>query len=74
MRVVADRERCLGAGQCVLHAPKVFDQSDEDGTVVLATDTPPEDQYEAVRLAADMCPNMVLSIEEDEPAAEDRST
>ncbi|WP_026416186.1 ferredoxin [Actinomadura oligospora] len=65
MRVVADHDLCLGAGQCVLHAPEVFDQSDEDGTVVLLTETPPGEQVEKVRVAVRMCPNAVLSLEEE---------
>ncbi|MGZ4751071.1 MAG: ferredoxin [Oryzihumus sp.] len=35
MRVVIDRERCQGAGMCALTAPAVFDQSEEDGRVVV---------------------------------------
>lgn len=64
MRIVTDRDRCMGAGQCVLHAPEVFDQSDEDGIVLLRTDAPPADQHEAVRLAARMCPNQVITLHE----------
>jgi len=30
-----DRERCVGAGMCVLTAPKVFAQDEEDGRVRL---------------------------------------
>ncbi|MFF0087030.1 ferredoxin [Streptomyces canus] len=32
MRIDVDADRCVGAGQCVMAAPKVFDQND-DGTV-----------------------------------------
>jgi ferredoxin len=32
--------KCIGAGQCVLSAPAVFDQ-DDDGIVVLRDATPP---------------------------------
>ena len=38
VRIIADRNRCVGAGQCVLSAPDVFDQSDEDGRVVILPD------------------------------------
>ncbi|MGI5200623.1 ferredoxin [Spirillospora sp. CA-108201] len=64
VRIVADHDRCLGAGQCALFAPEVFDQSDEDGTVVLLTESPPEDLHEDVRRAARMCPNQVISLHE----------
>lgn len=35
VRILADRDRCIGAGQCVLSAPDVFDQSDDDGRVLI---------------------------------------
>lgn len=33
-RITVDRDRCIGAGQCVLAAPDVFTQ-DDDGLVEL---------------------------------------
>ncbi|GHF46412.1 ferredoxin [Streptomyces morookaense] len=33
-RITVDRDRCIGAGQCVLAAPEVFTQ-DDDGLVDL---------------------------------------
>lgn len=50
-----DRDRCVGAGMCVLTAPGVFDQDDEDGRVLLRTAEPPADPT-AARLAAGLCP------------------
>ncbi|EME53077.1 ferredoxin [Amycolatopsis decaplanina] len=35
MRLEVDRERCVGAGMCVLTAPEVFGQDEEDGRVRL---------------------------------------
>jgi ferredoxin len=35
MKVAVEQDRCVGSGQCVLLAPDVFDQRDEDGSVVL---------------------------------------
>ncbi|MDX3566844.1 ferredoxin, partial [Streptomyces scabiei] len=40
MKVRVDETRCCGAGSCVLIAPEVFDQRDEDGIVALLTPTP----------------------------------
>ncbi|MDX2860790.1 ferredoxin, partial [Streptomyces scabiei] len=37
MKVRVDETRCCGAGSCVLIAPEVFDQRDEDGIVALLT-------------------------------------
>jgi ferredoxin len=56
MKVTVDQEKCCAGGNCVVLAPDVFDQRDEDGVVVLLTDTPPADLHDAVREAADVCP------------------
>lgn len=62
-RVVADLDRCVGAGQCVLTDPTVFDQSDADGTVVVLRERPPDDETLArVRLAVRICPSQALSM------------
>ncbi len=63
MRIILDQEACIGAGQCVLAAPDVFDQRDEDGTAVLLTETPGEDQRAAVEDAAVRCPALAIRIE-----------
>jgi len=63
LRVIVDREKCCGAGQCVMLAPDVFDQEDE-GTVVLLEPTPPEPLHAACREAAAMCPGSAIRVEE----------
>ncbi|MEU6665887.1 ferredoxin [Streptomyces sp. NPDC046727] len=55
MRVTADRDRCVGSGQCALHSPEVFDQDDE-GLVVVLREEPAEDLREEVLQAVDLCP------------------
>jgi ferredoxin len=62
MRVVADHDRCIGAGNCSLMAPAVFDQDREDGTVVVLDETPPESELPAVQEAVDRCPAAVLQL------------
>lgn len=57
-----DRERCIGAGMCVLAAAGVFAQDDADGRVVALTTTPTTDQETAVREAADMCPAGAIAL------------
>ncbi|MEU9710932.1 ferredoxin [Streptomyces sp. NPDC047967] len=59
--VRAERGRCVGAGQCVLAAPAVFDQSDEDGLVVVLTEEPEANQVDAVRGAVWACPSGALT-------------
>ena len=64
MRVAVDVGRCRGAGLCALTAPDVFDQDEEDGTVVVLDDEPPPELYQAVRMAAQLCPNAVIRLVE----------
>ncbi|WP_020668226.1 ferredoxin [Amycolatopsis nigrescens] len=64
MRIVADTGRCVGAGQCVLTEPGVFDQSDDDGTVVLQTEEVAGGQLDKVREAVHICPSQALSLAE----------
>lgn len=62
MRITIDEDKCCGAGQCVLVAPEVFDQRDEDGVVVLLDETPPADQHAAATEAAAVCPAAAIAI------------
>ena len=52
MKVVLDQDKCIGSGQCVLSAPEVFDQRDEDGIAVLLEEEPAPDAESATREAA----------------------
>ncbi|GAA3544601.1 ferredoxin [Amycolatopsis ultiminotia] len=63
MKVVVDQSRCVGAGQCVLVAPEVFDQREDDGIVVLLEEEPPEDLHGRVREAAQLCPALAIELE-----------
>jgi ferredoxin len=65
MRLIADTERCVGAGQCVLTEPELFDQSDHDGTVILLHDTPEGPQLEKAREAVGICPAQALMLSEE---------
>jgi ferredoxin len=65
MRIVTDTGRCVGAGQCALTEPRVFDQSDEDGTVVLLTDQADGEVLDNVREAIDLCPSQALSLKDE---------
>ncbi|GAA3440676.1 ferredoxin [Planomonospora venezuelensis] len=60
--VTVDRESCCGAGQCVLAAPAVFAQSEEDGLVVLLDPNPPAELRDAVRRAQSYCPSRSVTV------------
>ncbi|MEX3099502.1 MULTISPECIES: ferredoxin [unclassified Streptomyces] len=64
MRVIADRGRCVGAAQCVLAAPAVFDQ-DEEGLVAPLTVEPAGAEGPAVRQAVHLCPSSAIRISEE---------
>jgi ferredoxin len=61
VQVLSDRGRCIGAGQCVLAAPEFFDQSEDDGKVLIvpAATLVPE---QAARAAVGLCPSRALSL------------
>ncbi|WP_329200207.1 MULTISPECIES: ferredoxin [unclassified Streptomyces] len=56
MHITIEHDACVGSGQCALAVPEVFDQDDEDGTVLLLDERPPHDLHEAVHEAAGLCP------------------
>ncbi|GGV82429.1 MULTISPECIES: ferredoxin [Streptomyces] len=64
MQITIDEAKCCGAGQCVLVAPEVFDQRDEDGIVVLLDASPDAAQHAAVREAATICPAAAIQVRE----------
>lgn len=61
MKIKADTTVCIGAGMCALTVPQVFDQSEEDGTVVLLVPDPPAELEAAVRRAVNLCPSGAIS-------------
>ncbi|QZT60621.1 ferredoxin [Mycolicibacterium austroafricanum] len=63
MRVSADRELCIQAGNCVMVAGEVFDQDDE-GIVVVLQDDVTGDAVEHAREAVKLCPASALLLED----------
>jgi ferredoxin len=64
MKLTADLGRCIGAGQCVLIEPDVFEQEPTDGTVRLRRDRLPAASSESVRQAVQLCPVKALRLKE----------
>ncbi|MGO1055483.1 ferredoxin [Crossiella sp. CA198] len=62
MKISVDQDRCCGAGTCVLLAPTVFDQREEDGIVLLLDQEPPADLHKIVREAATVCPAAAITL------------
>lgn len=65
MRITIERARCIAAGQCVLKSPEVFDQSEEDGIVILLNAHPSAELADSVRTAARLCPAEAIKVHED---------
>lgn len=63
LKVTVDQDKCCGAGQCVVLAPDVFDQREEDGIVVLLDPTPAEALHADVREAASVCPAAAITLD-----------
>jgi len=71
MHVSVDQNRCCSSGQCVAAVPAVFDQDEDDGTVLLLQPSPPANLHTAVRTAARICPGQAISVQESpEPSQE----
>lgn len=64
MRVSVDQGKCVSAGNCVAHAPAVFDQDEDDGSVILLDAEPTAALHPAVREAAVACPAHAIFVDE----------
>ena len=61
LRIVIDRDRCVGSGNCLYWAPGTFDL-DDDG---VSTGVDPQgDDEERIRVAAEGCPTRAISVED----------
>ena len=63
MKVQADRDVCISAGNCVMAAGALFDQ-DEDGIVVVLVDEVPEGEEDSAREAVRLCPSQALQVDD----------
>jgi len=61
MKVEADQDSCITAGNCVMVADAVFDQ-DDDGVVVVLTEEVPAGEVEHAREAVKLCPASALKL------------
>lgn len=62
VHIAVDRDVCVGAGNCVLTLPQVFDQ-DDDGIVDLLQSDPPDSEAPMVGRAVRLCPSGAITIE-----------
>lgn len=62
MRVEADRDACISAGNCVMTAGEIFDQDDDGIVVVLASADVSAADEAKVREAVTLCPASALRL------------
>ena len=62
MKIILDRTKCTGLGICESIAPELF-EIDEDGELIVHTDTVPEGQLDVVEQAVRGCPTEALRLE-----------
>jgi ferredoxin len=64
VKIEADRDVCIQAGNCVMVADTLFDQ-DDDGIVVVLVDEVPAGEEDKAREAVKLCPSQALRIAEE---------
>lgn len=62
IRIEVDEDRCVAGGQCVMVAPRLFDQRDDDGVVVVLDETPGHDELPDARTAELVCPAAAIRV------------
>ena len=73
VRIVIDRDRCVGSGNCLYWAPATFDLGDDGISVVV---DPQGDDDDRIRVAVEGCPTRALDPrgqDEGEAASPERS-
>lgn len=61
-KIVADRSRCVGGGNCVMSAPQLFTQAEDDGLVQVIRSILSEEDMAAAEFAVNSCPAQALTI------------
>jgi ferredoxin len=63
MKVKVDFDVCASTGSCMQVSPEVFEVR-SDGYLYILQENPPEDLWDKVRQAADLCPTAAITVEE----------
>jgi ferredoxin len=59
LKILIDRDVCMGSGVCLVYAPGTFAQDSEPKAVLV---DPITDSVEQIRVAVEACPTGALSI------------
>jgi ferredoxin len=63
VKIRVDLEACVGAGQCIIAAPTVFELTEDGKVMVLETD-PGDELLDQVHNAVFACPACALELDE----------
>jgi ferredoxin len=63
MHVSVDQDKCVGSGRCSFELPDVFDQNAQ-GMVDVVDADPPQEAFERLHVAAQLCPAEAIRLEE----------
>ena len=63
MKIIVDRDLCIGVGNCVAFTPTVFALDKENKAVVLASSSVDDD---TLLEAAESCPENAIIVEDDQ--------
>jgi ferredoxin len=63
MKITADAHTCVGSGQCVMHAPKLFDQDEETGLVVVLRPVVTGEDILSAQQAERSCPVSAITLD-----------
>ena len=61
MRILVDRDKCEGLGMCEAMAHEFF-EIDDDDTMTVLEESPPESERDTVHGAVEACPVMALTL------------
>lgn len=71
LKIIHERNKCIGCGACASICPKMFEMSDKDGLAILKNSKEKNDAYEletenmeCAKEAADICPVKIIRIED----------
>ena len=64
MKIKVDPNKCIGAGHCVVSAPRLFAQGEEDGLVILLQPDAGDELVSAALEAARLCPTRAIEVVE----------
>lgn len=65
LRIVVDQAECCASSMCVMVAPDLFDQRDEDGIAYVLQPEPGPEHHDEARDAARRCPSLAIQVLED---------